>query len=200
MHEALSKQAHTPAPSVPCLALPTIAPACPAASTNSSTRHRLTLHFGRWQANQCASRLLTQGLLEALLKLLRPRLLRTLCGTPICRGGGKGAAGCLLNAVSLSLFIPFGNQGERDAQQLVRLQQQLYSEGLVGIMLRALPLVEPEDREVAPPSPLQRAPAESPISKQPLSLLRPPSSGVCFVLSHPPYGRSSVLLYSIACR
>ena len=107
-------------------------------------------------AESSAAKLLHSGLLAALLALLHgPRKeaaaspLSILHATPAIRGGGAPAAAAFLNAVSLALYVPFGSRGERNAQALVQLQQAMYSGELLGVLLRAMPLAEPHEPEVA---------------------------------------------------
>ena len=121
-------------------------------------------------AEVSAGKLLHSGLLAALLHLLerteplggttatmgataglgRPAApLREVRLVATARGGGAGAASALLNAVSLTLYVPFGSRGERSAQALVALQQAMYSGELLGALLMSTPLAEPHDPQVA---------------------------------------------------
>jgi len=121
-------------------------------------------------AEVSAGKLLHSGLLAALMHLLerteplgsttatmgatagpwRPAApLREVRLVATARGGGAGAASALLNAVSLTLYVPFGSRGERSAQALVALQQAMYSGELLGALLMSTPLAEPHDPQVA---------------------------------------------------
>ena len=92
---------------------------------------------------RCASSDVNQY--QAVLHLVRHR--------SASRDGGAGAAAALLNAVSLTLYVPFGPRGERSAQALVELQQAMYRGKLLGALLRALPLAAPHEPEVQSRSP-----------------------------------------------
>ena len=108
-------------------------------------------------AESSAAKLLHSGLLAGLLGLLHGSSkdavttspLGRLHGSPAARGGGAAAAAAFLNAVSLTLYVPFGSRGERSPQALVQLQQAMYSSELVGVILRTMPLAEPHETEVA---------------------------------------------------
>ena len=107
-------------------------------------------------AETSAAKLLHSGLLSALINLLDgPRAngaaspLSIIRNAPAARGGGSAAAAAVLNAVSLTLYVPFGSRGERSAQTLVQLQQAMYTGELLGVLLRTMPLAEPHEPEVA---------------------------------------------------
>ncbi|KAL1527882.1 hypothetical protein AB1Y20_009258 [Prymnesium parvum] len=93
--------------------------------------------------------LLDQRLLAAVCALVHTDELRALRDLPAARGGGCRAAATLLNGVSLLLHVPFSSRGEQSTHALVRLQQAMYSKQIVRTLQQALPIVAPEEGEVA---------------------------------------------------
>ena len=88
-------------------------------------------------------------MLSSICGLLQAEELQALRDMPAARGGGCRAAASLLNAGSLLLHVPFGSRGEQSTQALVRLQQSMYSRQFVRTLQHALPLIAPEEGEVA---------------------------------------------------
>jgi hypothetical protein len=107
------------------------------------------LHAGlSHQAPRSASLLLEGSLLPALLATLDPSTLRSLSQGPAEHGGGRFAVGKLLGASCRALYMPFAAGGEANPDALVQLQQTIYADGLVGVLLQAMPEAEPAYREV----------------------------------------------------
>lgn len=164
------------------------------------------LHGGlSHQAPRSASLLLEGSLLRALLATLEPAALRSLSRVPPARGGGRGSVGKLLGASCRALYVPFAAGGEADPDALVRLQQRLYAEGLVGVLRDAMPEAEPAHREVRLPRSRVRSardlpPCKNPAPSTPVVRGVPCSSNGCALNSGMAHPRARIALHARAAR